>query len=236
MDKTLSQRLADLRKQNHLSQEALAEKLDLSRQAISKWERGESLPDTENLIALSGIYGISLDELLGKTPGEDAAQPTVPEAEIPAEADTGIIAAAEPGKTGEDDTFVEDGKKKKTDRKQKKPEKIKEPMLYPETHSALLKIPVFIIIPILYLISGFVFKQWHPSWLIFLLIPIYYFICWAFGARSKKSFYLRLPVFLATLLIFLSLGFFFSMWKTAWIVFLFNPFYYWCASVFNKGR
>lgn len=47
-----------------LSQEALAEKLGVSRQAVSKWERSESSPDTDNLIALAKLYGVSLDELL----------------------------------------------------------------------------------------------------------------------------------------------------------------------------
>ena len=65
MNIKLADRLIELRKQNRLSQEALAEKLGLSRQAISKWERGESSPDTDNLIALAELYGISLDELLG---------------------------------------------------------------------------------------------------------------------------------------------------------------------------
>lgn len=234
MDISLSQRLADLRKKNHLSQEALAEKLALSRQAISKWERGESLPDTENLIALAGIYGISLDELLGKTP-EEETQPEVPGTEPPAETDSGIITVTDTEEAGEEETFVEDSGKKKQ-KKPKKPKKIKEPMLRPGIHSVLLKIPVFIIVPIIYVLLGFAFKVWHPGWLILLLIPIYYLICWAFGARSKKSFYLRVPVFLVTVLVFLALGFSFSMWKTAWIVFLINPLYYWFASVFNKGR
>ena len=52
------------RKQAGLSQEALAEKLGVSRQAVSKWERSESSPDTDNLIALAKLYGVSLDELL----------------------------------------------------------------------------------------------------------------------------------------------------------------------------
>ena len=67
MDIDLSSRLAEYRKQNKLSQEALAEKLGLSRQAVSKWERGESSPDTVNLIALSRIYGVTIDELLGNS-------------------------------------------------------------------------------------------------------------------------------------------------------------------------
>ena len=63
-------RLADLRKRRGYSQEALAEKLGLSRQAISKWERGESSPDTDTLIALARLYGVSLDELIDHTPTE----------------------------------------------------------------------------------------------------------------------------------------------------------------------
>ena len=65
MNIKLADRLVKLRKENKLSQEALAEKLGLSRQAISKWERAEASPDTDNLIALASLYGISLDELLG---------------------------------------------------------------------------------------------------------------------------------------------------------------------------
>lgn len=57
-------RLYELRKKQGLSQEELAEKLGVSRQAISKWERSEASPDTDNLIALAKIYGLSLDELI----------------------------------------------------------------------------------------------------------------------------------------------------------------------------
>ena len=53
-----------LRRQFNLSQEELAEKLGLSRQAIQKWESGESIPDVQNLIALSSIFCVSLDRLL----------------------------------------------------------------------------------------------------------------------------------------------------------------------------
>lgn len=57
-------RLYELRKKNNLSQEELAEKLGVSRQAVSKWERSEASPDTDNLIGLAKIYGLSLDELI----------------------------------------------------------------------------------------------------------------------------------------------------------------------------
>ena len=78
MNIQLADRLVKLRKENKLSQEALAEKLGLSRQAISKWERAEASPDTDNLIALAELYGISLDELLGN---EEAKQQSEPKSE-----------------------------------------------------------------------------------------------------------------------------------------------------------
>lgn len=64
MNLEIANKLYNLRKKNGLSQEALAEKLGISRQSISKWERAESSPDTDNLIALARLYNISLDELL----------------------------------------------------------------------------------------------------------------------------------------------------------------------------
>ena len=63
-------RLAELRKEKGYSQEDLAGKLGVSRQAISKWERGEATPDSDNLLALSSLYGVSLDELVHQKRGE----------------------------------------------------------------------------------------------------------------------------------------------------------------------
>ena len=60
----IGEKLRRLRIARQLSQEQLAEKLQVSRQAISKWELGESMPDTENLILLSKFYGVSIDYLL----------------------------------------------------------------------------------------------------------------------------------------------------------------------------
>ena len=60
----IADRLIQLRKKHGLSQEELADKLGLSRQAVSKWERAEASPDTDNLICLAKLYGVSLDELL----------------------------------------------------------------------------------------------------------------------------------------------------------------------------
>lgn len=64
MNVEIAQRLAELRRARGYSQETLARELGLSRQAVSKWERAESSPDTDNLIQLAKLYGVSLDELL----------------------------------------------------------------------------------------------------------------------------------------------------------------------------
>lgn len=60
----LSEKLHSLRKKSGLSQEELAEKLDVSRQAISKWESGVSVPESEKLIVISSYFNVSVDYLL----------------------------------------------------------------------------------------------------------------------------------------------------------------------------
>ena len=74
MDNELGARIRALRKERGLSQEALAQALEVSRQAVTKWEDGSSLPSTANLFALSGFFGVPLAELTG-TP-EGAASPS----------------------------------------------------------------------------------------------------------------------------------------------------------------
>lgn len=64
MNIEIANRLVQLRKDKNFSQEALASELGISRQAVSKWERAEASPDTDNLILLAKLYGISLDDLL----------------------------------------------------------------------------------------------------------------------------------------------------------------------------
>jgi len=61
-----SEKLRTLRKQYKLSQEQLAEKINVSRQAITKWETEGGLPDIENLLAIAALFSVSLDELLSE--------------------------------------------------------------------------------------------------------------------------------------------------------------------------
>ena len=60
----LKQKLADLRKGKGLTQLELAEMLSVSRQAVSRWEVGTAVPSLDNLVSLSKVYGVPLDELV----------------------------------------------------------------------------------------------------------------------------------------------------------------------------
>lgn len=68
-------KLYELRKQKGFSQEELANRLNVSRQTVSKWEVGDSTPDMEKLIAISDLFEISLDELVMDKAPEPAPAP-----------------------------------------------------------------------------------------------------------------------------------------------------------------
>ena len=68
----LPEKLYTLRKKSGLSQEQLAEALNVSRQALSRWEGGSAMPESDKLLALSNYFGVSLDYLL-KDGAPDAA-------------------------------------------------------------------------------------------------------------------------------------------------------------------
>ena len=74
----LGQRLKQLRAEKHLSQETVAFELNVSRQAVAKWENNASKPSTANLMAICDLYGISLDELISNKSDELSAEQTEP--------------------------------------------------------------------------------------------------------------------------------------------------------------
>ena len=196
----LGNKLYELRKNAGLSQEELAEKLGVSRQAVSKWECGESLPDTDNLITISKLYGVSLDALVGNVPDEKQS--------------------AEKCANGENDSD-EDEEENETKATGKKgaglrifaalPYPILVTVVYllwgflwdgwaiawtlfvtiPVYHSIIdcirkkrwdsFAYPVFV--TFIYLFIGMQWGQWHPSWVIFITVPIYYAIAEAIDRR-----------------------------------------------------
>lgn len=72
----LSEKLYTLRRKSGLSQEQLAEQLNVSRQAISKWEAGQSIPESDKLLSISNYFHVSLDYLM-----KEETQDTISEKE-----------------------------------------------------------------------------------------------------------------------------------------------------------
>ena len=203
MDLMTANRLQQLRKANGYSQDVLAEKLGISRQAVSKWERAESSPSVDNLIDLVKLYGITVDEMLNT------------------EGDRVVI------KTQNNTKKDIKGKLKSLI------SKANDFGIYPELARSLAKFPFFLVVTVLYVVLCFVTKLWHPLWIMFLALPIYYQFALACKGGNKKVFMLLLPIPEIIVTVFLILGFAFGIWKYAWILFLILPIYYWIVLI-NK--
>ena len=93
----LGEKLQQLRKQSGLSQEQLAAQLTVSRQAVSKWELDETVPDTENVVQLSRLFGVSCDYLLRDEVDERGAPLPAPQTEEQAAPAAPGGASAAPG-------------------------------------------------------------------------------------------------------------------------------------------
>ena len=73
----IAEKIIKLRKENGLSQEDLAEKLYVSRQAISRWENGTALPDAQNVLQISKLFNVTTDYLLNDDYESDIDIPAV---------------------------------------------------------------------------------------------------------------------------------------------------------------
>lgn len=249
MNIEIANRLVNLRKANNLSQEALAEKLGISRQAVSKWERAEASPDTDNLILLSRLYGVSLDELL-KTEDEIS----MPEAQLPEEEGYSLVKTSteqdeqqEDASSDNQDDYVHVGfqgihvKDKNgevhvgwsgihvDDKRKDDHVHIDKSGVYvngerydKKWHFHYHSFPMWIVISVLYIVIGVVWNAWHPGWLLFFFVPIWHSLLEAIRQRNPNCF--AYPVF-ATL-VFLCLGIFGFCWHPGWVVFLTIPLYY----------
>ncbi len=80
---TTSEKLQKIRRREGLTQEQFAEKIGVSRQALSKWESGDALPDAVNLMSISRIFNVSIDRLLNDSLDldEPAPEPSKPQGE-----------------------------------------------------------------------------------------------------------------------------------------------------------
>ena len=206
MDIMTANRLQQLRKENGYSQEVLAEKLGISRQSVSKWERAESSPEIDNLMALSKIYGLTIDELLD---------------------------------VSGDKVIVKNTGKKEHDFKGKRKSllsKANDFGIYPNAAKKLLIFPFPIIVVFLYVALSMAFKIWHPLWIIFMTIPIYYRFAIACKANNKKVFALLIPVPEMVVTVYLLLGISVGVWGYASLLFLIIPLFYWAVLVSKSKK
>ena len=216
MNIEIANRLVRLRKQHGYSQEELAAKIGLSRQAVSKWERAEASPDTDNLILLSRVYGISLDELLrteDKTDELLQAEQDLPKP--PKSSHFGISLIINGRKS---DPIEEGGAadapnaaKAAKSRRNKRIDDI-----------------VVALVLLLYPILGFVWNLWHPGWLVVFLVPLVVpVVDWFYGEkRTMRGFFAEFPYAVLVVAVFLLLGFVWGLWHPAWVLFLTIPLYH----------
>lgn len=225
-------RLLQYRKKAGFSQEELAEKIGVSRQAVSKWERSEASPDTDNLVVLAQLYGVSLDELLGLKSANDAKEEPAPEKdEVHVSLKDGVHIYSKDGdkvdvsfkggvhvvSSGEEKVHFNKDEKYFVDEKGGRHE-IKPAYFF------WLYMPFPVIVTTLFLGWGFsgVWGGWSRAWILFLLVPLYYSIIEA--VRAKDLSKLAFPVIPAA--VFVGVGMFTHIWHPTWIVFLTIPLFY----------
>lgn len=211
MNIEIANRLVQLRKANNLSQEELAAKLGISRQAVSKWERAEASPDTDNLIALSKIYNVSLDELLQSDEQYDYD-----------------YVVSETSDTAEEKAGEETSEVYMSNSPIPETEEVKETAeIKRKNFSGLDWLPYPVFISVLYVILGTVFRMWHPAWILFLTIPIYYTMVPMWGKwKSNRQMLLAFPYPVFITIVYLIAGFYFRLWHPGWILYLTIPIYY----------
>ena len=227
MNIEIANRLVQMRKDRGLSQEALAEELGISRQAVSKWERAESSPDTSNLITLAKLYNVSLDELLDTDQekfesadplnGADGSEKSV-DPEEKEKNDDDFVRINLSGvhvKDGDDEvrvgwngvTVLEDGKEVVNVGRGGV-------VIDGEDYSRSWRADglISLLVVAAYLALGVFCSAWHPGWLVFLLIPILTSIGTAIRKRNASEFAYPVLVFAGILTAIIVFGMPWTTW------------------------
>lgn len=212
MNNSIGEKLYTHRKNAGLSQEELAEKIGVSRQAVSKWERDESSPDTNNLITLAKLYNISLDDLvLG-----EAKQ--VKEKSFKNNKDKRKV-------------IVEDVMEKLNNTENGHIVFPKKP-IDSRAYRFFKRFPYPIVTVIAYLLFGCleILGGWGLGWLIFLTIPLYYTLIDAIARKNAGEF--AYPVLVV--MVYMYIGMVNELWHPGWIIFLTIPLYYFLTDFIRK--
>ncbi len=268
---TLMEKLVSLRKEHKFSQEELAEKLGVSRQTISKWERGEASPDMGNAIQLAKIYDISLDEIARCITGEEdpvkphgislkketyrnAAESSAASNEyirmvLPEKESDEIYPQLNAYKSADGGNVSDKMPERKTVHEEKTFENDQESVRVQKIKGyftdyqreavgkKLMKFPFWALAIFIFLFFGGVLRLWEYSWIVFLLIPVYYTTIKAWV--SKNAFYFLYPLFATAAFCFLCMAFngeslmaaFFAVWTFGSI-----PLYYTSIIAYRKKK
>lgn len=217
MNLKIAEKFQAHRKAHGYSQEELADLLNVSRQAVSKWERGEASPDTDNLIALAKIYNITIDQLIN---GESEVEVVVEDKdEGKAQETVKNEGEAENVEVIQEEDDDEDDDEKKLSAGQR-------------ATLAIVGGSASLIITMIYLIVGFCFDLWHPTWILFMLIPVVATFADAIVKKDVKHF--AYPVLVAA--IYVLIGFLTGLWHPCWAIFLTIPVYYIIIDAVNKCK
>ncbi len=241
--------LKKLRNEKGLSQEKLAERLGISRQSISKWEQGTATPDTENLLKLSNLYGVSADVILncGEVPLEKGKAATEKENETEAHAGTAggespasnesPASASSPESTASEAEVTvstsagvkEEIHTASMQESEKREESAEEPRKKKRSW-VYVAFPFFAVLAAAAV--GALFNGWWYCWLILLLIPLFYTLVQA--VERKNAVIFCYPVLVA--LIYFIFGFMYQIWHPLWLIFLTIPIYYVITVISHRNK
>lgn len=231
MNQKTADRLVELRKNAGYSQEELADTIGVSRQAVSKWERCESSPDTDNLIELARLYKVSLDELINGTDLPPKAPRTEETEQVAADTDAfvweddGITVAI---KEKEVSVKNEDGEEKTYDAEHLRKKDLKEKRVN-TTVSSLTAL----LVVVAYLLLGFLLPNgigWTCGWPLFLVIPVSSsIVSFVFYRRIAL---LNYPCIVVGIYCFV--GMFYGIWHPTWVMFITIPVFYIIAEKIDR--
>ncbi len=229
----IAETLQKLRRERGLSQEELAAKLLVSRQAISKWERGEALPDLENMIAISKLYGVSIDALVGNEEVLNEEPVQAADEQTSKKEGIRIIIGGEELEDGisdevevELDEDLEEIELEKLEDIQLETKKKKSP-----SARFFYAIPYPIVVTVAYLLWGFLWDGWAVGWTLYLTIPVYYTLLDAIYKKRFSAF--AYPVFVAAAYCFVGMQW--GIWHPTWIAFITIPIYYCIAGPIDSA-
>jgi len=245
MDVSIANRLYEYRRKNNLSQEELAEKIGVSRQAVSKWERAEASPDTDNLILLAKLYEVSLDELINNDPPKENKESKKVADDHVSISPMGIHVMEKDGnqvhidwkgvhvKDVDEDKEVHVNWTGVSGRDETGEFIYSLDDIGDRTRKSFVReFPIALLAVAAYLLLGGFLGLWSVGWLVFFIIPIFH---QSVDIFTGKTWYTRLhglPILLVTVVIFLYMGLFFELWHPYWMLLLIGPIYHSLVSAF----